>query len=137
MKTSKIKLGLFILITLTAINSLVINVSAQQACRAIANSIYFTEVGDPSGTAVNGVHPGNKKGYYLNILGNGASNFDVTKTQYMTGLTVVNVSTTAAIWQVNFEANMAQVIPSLKMTNKCTGVTRLYTINPQVRLFNQ
>ncbi len=140
MKTSNITLGLFILITFFAINNLVINVSAQERgkCTATVTNINFVFVdpGSTSGRAVAVVYPF-RKGYYLNILGPGANYFDVTQTKYMAFLSVKSASSTTALWQVEFAENMGQVIASLKMTSKCTGETKLYKLDSNVRLSNK
>ena len=41
------------------------------------------------------------------------------------------------MWQVEFTENMGQVISSLKMTSKCTGETKLYKLDSNVRLSNK
>ena len=138
MKTSKIMIGLFILITFSAINSLVINVSAQERgkCTATVNSIYFVDPGEAPGTPVVNLHPGRKQ-YELNILGQGTGYFTVTQTKYMAVLSVKSVSATRAVWHVAFAPNMSQFISSLKMTSKCTAETKSYNLDSTVKLFNQ
>jgi hypothetical protein len=140
MKTSKINLGLFILITLAAINCLVINASAQpRDCKPQADSIYFTDPGT-DGPPVRGVHPGGT-GYDLHIMGYEAYDFDVIREKYMAGLSLTVWGNYFATWHVDFAANAARDIPSIQMKNKCPalaggGGTRFYNLDANVRLFN-
>ncbi len=75
MKTSKIMMGVFILITLIGINRLVVTAQEEREgkegkrhiqCAADTKNIYFVD----SGTVVSSMHPGSNggNGYQLNIL---------------------------------------------------------------------
>lgn len=118
---------------------LISNASAQKEgrCKATADQIYFVA----SGQSVLDVYPGSNggNGYQLNILGNGADNFEVVQEAYMTTLNVIPgyTNATAAKWQVFFAAGMERVICSIKMKNKCTGQILTYPLTVGVRLFNQ
>jgi|SRR5580765_3875003 len=139
MKTSKIIMGLFALITLISINSLVTNVSAQEKgnCTATATNIYFVD----SGRVVTEVHPGSNggNGYQLNIIGDGDNNFEVVKEKYMTTLSFLRVYTNPpqAKWEIEFAPNMGRIIPTVRMKNKCTGETQAYKLDGKVRLLDQ
>jgi hypothetical protein len=115
------------------------NASAQKdpPCRAKADQIYFVA----SGQTVIDVHPGSNggNGYQLNILGNGADNFEVVKEAYMTTLNVIPgyTNSTQAKWQIFFAGKMEQVICSIKMKNKCTGETKSYPLVSGVKLSNE
>ena len=115
------------------------NASAQKEnrCKAVADQIYFVA----SGQMVIDVSPGSNggNGYQLNILGNGADNFEVVQEAYMTTLNIIPgyTNSTAAKWQVFFAAGMERVICSIKMRNKCTGETLTYPLTVGVRLLNR
>lgn len=130
--------------SLLVILLLVLNVTAhaqipkkQGRCNATADQIYFVA----SGQMVIDVYPGNPvgSGYQLNILGNGADNFEVIKEAHLASVYVIPGYTgpTAAKWQIEFAPNMERVICSVKMKNKCTGETLTYPLTVGVRLFNQ
>jgi hypothetical protein len=106
-------------------------------CKAVADQIYFVA----SGQMVIDVYPGSNagNGYQLNILGNGADNFELIKEAHMTTVYVIPGYTgpTAAKWQIEFAPNMERVICSVKMKNKCTGETLSYPLTVGVRLFNR
>lgn len=125
-----------LVITCFFIATLTSNGSAQR-CKATADQIYFVA----SGQSVLDVYPGSNggNGYQLNILGNGAENFEVVQEAYMTTLNVIPgyTNATAAKWQVFFAAGMERVICSIKMKNKCTGETITYPLTVGVRLFNR
>jgi hypothetical protein len=135
MKTSKITLGLFILIILITVN----NASAQEKgkCTATATNIYFVD----SGTSVTEVHPGSNggNGYQLNIIGDGDSNFEVVQERYMVTLSFVRVydNPPQAKWQMFFAPNMGRIIPTIRMKNKCTGETQAYKLDSKVKLLDQ
>ena len=145
MKSSIIKfvkefktLGLvFLFMTGFASNALAQIPKQQGRCRAIADQIYFVA----SGQMVIDVSPGSNggNGYQLNILGNGADNFEVVQETYMTSLSVIPgyTNSTAAKWQLFFNAGMERVICSIKMKNKCTGETLTYPLTVGIRLLNQ
>lgn len=143
MKTSKISLGLFILITLFAINSLVTDVSAQKIpkgtprCTASASQIYFVD----SGQSVTEVHPGSNggNGYQLNILGSNVDKFEVIKPRYMTALNIIPgyTNATSAKWGLEFAANMGRMITSIKMKNNCSGETSEFRLTTKVKLLDQ
>ena len=109
----------------------------QGRCKAVADQIYFVA----SGQMVIDVFPGSNggNGYQLNILGNGADNFEVVQETYMTSLSVIPgyTNSTAAKWQLFFNAGMERVICSIKMKNKCTGETLTYPLTVGIRLLNQ
>ena len=140
-KTSKIMLGLFTVISLFAINSLVISVSAQEGkkekCRAMANQVYFVD----SGQTVTEVKPGPNggNGYQLNILGTGVDNFEVVQERFMTSLGVIPnyTNATSAKWGLTFAANMGRVIRSIRLKNKCTGETDSYKLVSEIQLLDQ
>jgi hypothetical protein len=110
------------------------NVSAQKIekipgrCKATADQVYFVA----SGLMVIDVFPGSNggNGFQLNILGAGADNFEVVQEAYMTSLSVIPgyTNSTAAKWQVFFNAGMERIICSIKMKNKCTGETLTYPL---------
>ena len=106
-------------------------------CKANADQIYFVA----SGKMVIDVSPGSNggNGYQLDILGNGANNFEVVQEAYMTSLGVIPgyTNNTQAKWQVFFAPGMERVICSIKMKNKCTGETKTYTLTVGIRLLNQ
>ena len=148
MKTSKIIVGLFILITLITINSLVVSAQEEREgkegkegkrhtqCAADTKNIYFVD----SGTVVSQMHPGSNggNGYQLNILGVNVDKFEVIQESYMTSVGVIPnyTSPTAAKWEFVFNPNMARMIRSIKMKNKCTGVTREMRLDSPVKLLN-
>jgi hypothetical protein len=119
------------------------NVSAQKIekipgrCKATADQVYFVA----SGLMVIDVFPGSNggNGFQLNILGAGADNFEVVQEAYMTSLSVIPgyTNSTAAKWQVFFNAGMERIICSIKMKNKCTGETLTYPLTVGVKLLNQ
>ncbi len=135
------KFRLFVLISLF-MAGFISNASAQKIekkpgrCSATADQIYFVA----SGQMVIDVSPGSNggNGYQLNILGNGADNFEVVQEAYMTTLNVIPgyTNSTAAKWQIFFAAGMERVICSVKMKNKCTGETLTYALTVGVRLLN-
>jgi hypothetical protein len=136
MKTSKIKLGLFILITLTAVNTLVINVSAQ-TCKAVANNLFFMEYA--SGTKVTNVQPGDKV-YRLLLVGETPTNFDLVPETYMKDLGTINPANgdvTTAAFRMSFVANMGRSFTHVKLKNKCTGQTSIYKLESKITLSNQ
>jgi hypothetical protein len=123
------------------ISGFVNNAAAQKEkpgrCKATADQIYFVA----SGQSVLDVYPGSNggNGYQLNILGNGADNFEVVQEAYMTTLNAIPgyTNSTAAKWQIFFATGMERVICSVKMKNKCTGETLTYPLTVGVRLFNR
>ena len=135
-KTKPFAIILFMLATIT--------VHAQQPipkqnprCKATADQIYFVA----SGQSVIDVSPGSNggNGYQLNILGNGADNFELVQEAYMTSIGVIPgyTNSTSAKWQVFFAAGMERVICSIKLKNKCTGETLTYPLTVGARLLNQ
>lgn len=106
-------------------------------CSATADQIYFVA----SGKMVIDVFPGSNggNGFQLNIIGAGADNFEVVQEAYMTTLNVIPgyTNSTAAKWQVFFNAGMERIICSIKMKNKCTGETLTYPLTVGVKLLNQ
>lgn len=145
MKSSIIKfvkkfkpLGLvFLFMTGLASNALAQVPKQQGRCTAKADQIYFVA----SGQMVIDVYPGSNggNGYQLNILGNGADNFELIKEAHMATAYVIAGYTgpTAAKWQIEFAPNMERVICSVKMKNKCTGETLSYPLTVGARLFNR
>jgi hypothetical protein len=145
LRTSKISLGLFSLITLIAINSFVTGVSAQTPipkgtprCTSTAESIYFVD----SGQSVTEVHPGSNggNGYQLNILGKNVDKFEVVQENYMTSVSVIPnyTNSTSAKWSVFFAPNMGQVISRIRMKSKCGSTeTRVYQLTESVVLLDQ
>lgn len=135
MKSLKTIVGLFILMTLIAIN-----VSAQYGtplpvCRPVANQIYYVD----SGKQVNEVYPGNNggNGYQINILGNGVDKFQVVKELYMTSVSLISATATQAKWQVFFASGSGQNISTVRMRSECTGrVIREYGLVESIRLFD-
>ena len=145
MKTSKIIMGLFILFTLIGINRLVVTAQEEREgkegkrhtqCAADTKNIYFVD----SGTVVSQMHSGSNggNGYQLNILGLNVDKFEVIQEFYMTSVGVIPnyTSATAAKWEFVFNPNMARMIRSVKMKNKCTGVTREMRLDAPVKLLN-
>ena len=118
-------------------NSLAQIPKQQGRCKATADQIYFVA----SGQMVIDVFPGSNggNGFQLNIIGAGADNFEVVQEAYMTTLTVIPgyTNSTAAKWQVFFNAGMERIICSIKMKNKCTGDTLTYPLTVGVKLLNQ
>ena len=143
MKTSKIITGLFLLITLIGINSLVVSAQEEREgkehkkCAADSKNIYFVD----SGTVVSVMHPGSNggNGYQLNILGLNVDKYEVIQESYMTSVGVIPnyTSATAAKWSFVFNPNMGRVIRSVKMTNKCNGTTKDYRLDAPVKLLDQ
>lgn len=144
MKSSKINLGLFTVITLIAINCLVTSVSAQeehegkrhQQCHADSKNIYFVD----SGRVVSEMHPGSNggNGYQLNILGVDVDKYEVLQEPYMTSVGVIPnyTNATAAKWGLAFNPNMGRMIRTVKMKNKCSGVTRDMRLDSPVKLLD-
>lgn len=142
MKTSKIIVGLFILITLITINSLVVSAQEEREgkrhiqCAADTKNIYFVD----SGTVVSVMHTGSNggNGYQLNILGLNVDKFEVIQESYMTSVGVIPnyTSATAAKWSFVFNPNMARMIRSVKMKNKCNGTIKDYRLDAPVKLLN-
>lgn len=144
MKTSKIITGLFILITLIAIN-----VPAQKKgdkvpkpppCTTTANQIYFVA----SGQSVKEVHPGSNggNGYQLNILGTDVDKFEVIQEKYMTSLSIIPnyTNSTAAKWQIFFAPNMGREISTIRMrsTYNCNkGQITTYQLTESVILLDK
>jgi hypothetical protein len=143
MRSSKIIIGLFILITLIAFN-----VSAQKEgdrvpkqparCTSTADQIYFVA----SGQSVTEVHPGSNggNGYQLNILGTNVDKFEVIQEKYMTSVGVIPgyTNSTSAKWQIFFAPKMGRRISSIRMKSKCgTGEIREYRLNQSVTLLDQ
>lgn len=106
-------------------------------CRAKADQVYFVA----SGQMVIDVYPGSNggNGYQLNILGNGADNFELILEAPFASVSVIPGYThsTAAKWQVEFSPGMERVICSIKMKNKCTGETLSYPLTVGVKLMNR
>jgi hypothetical protein len=106
-------------------------------CKAVADQIYFVA----SGQMVIDVYPGSNggNGYQLNILGNGADNFEVIKEAHLATVYVIPgyTGSAAAKWQIEFAPGMERVICSVKLKNKCTGETLTYPLTVGVRLFNR
>lgn len=126
MRTSKLASAVITLIALLAIDSVVVNVPAQQPvplpkrCKATADQIYFVD----SGQMVKEVHPGSNggNGYQLNILGSKVDKFTLMKEPYMTSVSLVFANDTQAKWQIFFEPNMGRTIGSVRMAAyECTG----------------
>ena len=138
MNRSRIMTGLFILMTMIAIN-----VSAQEPlpkrCKAVANEVYFVD----SGKMVTELHPGSNggNGYQLNILGENVDKFQVIKEPYMTAVYLVPnyTNATSAKWQIFFAYKQAQVISKVRMSAPdCTGrLVREYPLTQSVTLLNQ
>lgn len=142
MRTSKISMGLFFLITLIAFN-----VSAQKTgdkvpkpppCTTIANQIYFVA----SGQSVKEVHPGinDGNGYQLNILGTNVDKFEVIQEKYMTYLSIIPnyTSSTAAKWSVMFAPNMGREISTIRMRSNCyKGQIIEYKLTQSVELLDK
>lgn len=142
MKTSKIITGLFVLMTLIAIN-----VSAQKTgdkvpkpppCTTAANQIYFVA----SGQSVKEVHPGSNggNGYQLNILGTDVDKFEVIQEKYMTSLSVIPgyTNATAAKWQIFFAPNMGREISTIRMRSNCSkGQIKTYQLTESVTLLDK
>jgi hypothetical protein len=119
------------------------NASAQKVekipgrCKAVADQIYFVA----SGQMVIDVFPGSNggNGFQLNIIGDGADNFEVVQEPYMASLSVIPgyTNATQAKWQIFFNAGFERIICSIKMKNKCTGQTQTYPLTTGVKLLNQ
>jgi hypothetical protein len=123
MNTSKL---ISAVMTLLAINSFVVEVSAQQTlptplpkCRAVADQIYYVD----NGRSVTDLHPGSDGGYgyQLNILGRGVDKFALVKEPHMKSVSLVFANGSQAKWQIYFEPNMARVLSSVRMRSECTG----------------
>lgn len=133
MKISKTLMGLFILMTLIAIN-----VSAQRiGCKPVADQLYFVD----SGQQVTEVHPGSNggNGYQLNILGSGVDKFSVVQESYMTSVSLVFANSSQAKWQIFFAPNSGQTISSIRMrAGECTGrLVRVFGLTESVKLLDQ
>lgn len=144
MRTSKISMGLFFLITLIAFN-----VSAQKTgdkvpkpppCTTNANQVYFVA----SGQMVKEVHPGSNggNGYQLNILGTDVDKFELIQEKYMTSISVIPgyTNSTAAKWQIFFAPNMGREISSVRMrsTYNCNkGQIKEYKLTQSVELLDK
>jgi hypothetical protein len=151
MKSLKTITGLFILMTLIAISSLVSDVSAQvpnptplprpypsPRCTSTVSQIYFVD----SGQSVKEVHPGSNggNGYQLNILGTNVDKFEVIQEKYMTSLSIIPnyTNSTAAKWSVFFAPNMGREITSIRMRSKCgTNEIKTYQLTESVKLLDQ
>jgi len=147
MKSLKTITGLFILMTLIAIN----NVSAQWTnptplprpyptprCTSTVSQIYFVA----SGQSVKEVYPCSNggNGYQLNILGTNVDKFEVIQEKYMTSLSIIPnyTNSTAAKWSVFFAPNMGREITSIRMRSKCgTGEIITYQLTESVTLLDQ
>jgi hypothetical protein len=135
MKTSKIILGSFILITLTAMGGLVKNVSAQK-CAPVANQIYFIDPSTSSKTPVTGVHPENP--YTLVVVGTETDLFEARQSWYLASISLLSANTNETRWNVEFAANQAMDITTVQLGIKCSSNrARWYSLNSKVRLFNQ
>ena len=135
MRTSKITLGLFILITFMAISGLVKNVTAQK-CSPAAHKLYFIDPSSTSGTQVTGVHPGHQ--YTLVVLGTDAALFEAKQSWYIASLSLLSASSSETRWNVEFAANQAMDIKTVQIGIKCSrNPARWYTLDSKVRLFNQ
>ena len=143
MKTSKIVLGLLMLVTLLANESPLGSVSAQKLpkvtprCSSNASDVYFVD----SGQTVTEVHPGSNggNGYQLNILGEGVDNFELVREKFMTSVSVIPnyTNATSAKWSVFFEPNMGRIISSVKLKSKCWVGIREYRLSAHVKLTDQ
>jgi len=136
MKTSKITLGLFILITFISLNGFVTNVFAQK-CATTVKNIYFVD----SGKTVTEVHPGSNggNGYQLNIMGTAVDKFELLPERYMPSVNVIPGYTndTSAKWSVVFAGNKERKISSVRMKNTCTGESDSYKLDSPVTLLSQ
>jgi hypothetical protein len=145
MKTSKIILGLIILVTVVAFGSHAVSAQEdregkegkrRQQCTVDTKNIYFVD----SGKVVAEMHPGSNggNGYQLNILGINVDKLEVIQESYMSSVGVIPnyTSATAAKWGFTFNPNMARMIRNIKMKNKCTGVTKDYRLDAPVKLLN-
>ena len=143
MRTSKLASAVITLIAFLAIDSVVVNVPAQQPirlpkrCIATADQIYFVD----SGQMVKEVHPGSNggNGYQLNILGSGVDKFTLMKEPYMTSVSLVSANNTQAKWQIFFEPNMGRTIGSVRMAAyECTGrAVHEHRLTESVQLLDQ
>ncbi|MBX7173473.1 MAG: hypothetical protein K1X72_21065 [Pyrinomonadaceae bacterium] len=144
MKTSKIFMGLVVLIILFAIN----NVPAQKEgdkvpkipprCTSTVSQIYFVA----SGQSVTEVHPGlnDGNGYQLNILGTNVDKFEVIKEKYMDSVSIIPNYTneTAAKWSITFLPKMGRKISTIRMKSKCgTGEIKVYQLTESITLLDQ
>ena len=135
MRTSKITLGLFILITFMAISGFVKNVSAQK-CSPVAYNIYFIDASSSPSTRVTAVHPGHL--YTLVVLGTDVSLLEAKQSWYIASVSLLSASASEIRWNVVFSANQARTIDTVEMGIKCNrNPARWYAIDPKARLFNQ
>ena len=138
MKISKIMTGLFILVTLMALNGFA-QEPLPKRCKAVANEVYFVD----SGKMVTELHPGSNggNGYQLNILGSNADKFQVVKEPYMTSVYQIPnyTNSTSAKWQITFAYKQARVISKVRMSAlECTGrAVHDYPLTQSVTLLNQ
>jgi hypothetical protein len=99
-KKVTILFGIFVLMTLIAIN----NVSAQTPlptrCKPVADQIYFVD----SGQSVIEVRPGGN-GYQLIIIGTEVDKFQLVKEPYMTSVSLISATAAQAKWQVFFSVD--------------------------------
>ena len=143
MKTSKLITAGITLIAFLAINSLVVEVTAQRTlpapipkCRAVADQIYYVD----NGKSVTDLHPGSDGGYgyQLNILGRGVDKFYLVKEPHMKTVSLVFANGSQAKWQIYFEPNMARTLSSVKMRSDCTGrFVDEYQLVESVKLHDQ
>ena len=145
MRTSKLVSVVITLIAFLAIDSVVVNVPAQQPkpiplpkrCKATADQIYFVD----SGQMVKEVHPGSNggNGYQLNILGSKVDKFTLMKEPYMKSVSLVFANDTQAKWQIYFEPNMGRTIGSVRMAAyECTGrAVHEHRLTESVQLLDQ
>lgn len=141
MRTSKLTSAVVTLIAFLAINSFVVEVTAQlprpiPKCRAVADQIYYVD----NGQSVTDLHPGKDGGYgyQLNILGQGADKFAVVKEPHMKTVSLVFANASQAKWQIYFEPNMARVLSSVQMRSECTGrAVSEYQLVESVKLHDQ
>ena len=143
MKTSKLTSAVITLIAFLAINSFVVEVSAQRTlptplpkCRAVADQIYYVD----NGKSVTDLHPGSDGGYgyQLNILGRGVDKFALVKEPHMKTVSLVFANSSQAKWQIYFEPNMARVLSSVSMRSECTGrAVNEYQLVESVKLHDQ
>ena len=143
MRTSRLTSAVMTLFAFVAMNSFVVNVSAQKPiplpkrCTATADQIYFVD----SGQSVKEVHPGSNggNGYQLNILGSKVDKFTLMKEPYMTSVSLVFANDTQAKWQIYFEPNMGRTIASVRMAAyECTGrAVHEHRLTESVQLLDQ
>ncbi len=144
MKSLKTITGLFILMTLIALNA-----AAQYGtplprpyptprCTSTVSQIYFVA----SGQSVKEVHPGSNggNGYQLNILGTNVDKFEIIQEKYMTSVSVIPnyTNATSAKWQIFFAPNMGREISTIRMKSSCGRVgIRMYQLTESVTLLDQ